>query len=771
MSNRRDHVPSLAIGPLDRIMIGDEEVKVVMNGDTGKVFERVNGIAAPIIRSNADIAAMIADGDLTVERNFYDVKRLARFEKNPYLRDMPEKKQDKIAFKLEWVSRVEAKREENGRISTDGIRGKICEEYKGDLIVARDNADFRKRKFTYEDDQFDLKVPAGRTIREWTKRYRDSDGDWRALVDNRGTGLRESRFSAEELNIQGHFVMRFLSMTQPSVSYLFRLMKAMERRINRNRVENHRPTIRLGSRSNFYNRIGDLPDFARCVGRDGDLKARQRYAIVVGREQGYPMDLVEADECRLDLVTMLQEAKVWEHLSAEEQAAYAEASQRFWCSAVVDRATMCFLSLRLHEQSPSLDTALACFELTTRDKTSIAKDAGCKGSWNQRGGLLQVRIDCAAWYTSPRFTATMTDAGTTKMHPPAKLSFLRGTIERAFGIIGGLTLQNFSGRTFSSIVKRGDNDPKKGASVDREMLQHVLVRAVVDIHHNVRNSGNLAGMSPNQAWLVLSKRKRPPAPPIGFLKRHIYGVNLKRVIRTEGIVIMGFKYQSDEIQAMRREDTGAEVDIRVDLQDMGEITVFHGSLTYRVQSSLGHLHGRSYWQLTALVQELRLIDNEYTDRTQRDVDEAMEFIDGIADIGRAMRDISAPVTTWEHIERVERRVRRPLMIVEDSDFIREVSAQDWSRTQFLDEAWGLSDEPEGDDLEVPKSLSKEAIEAKYGSGSSRRSSRVSIAHKPQPPRSLEKPASRGAAASAGSPDMPAPMASDAGSQANYYDEF
>lgn len=742
-------------------MIGGEEVRVLMNADTGKVFQRVNGIAAPIVLSNADIAAMIGDDEFTIEKKYYDVKRLERFNKNPYLRDMPEHKQDKIAFKLEWVSRIEGKREEHGRISTDTIGPQVAAEYKSQLTAARQNADFKKRRFTYEAEQFDLAVPCGRTLRDWTKRVRDADGDWRALVDHRGTGLRASKFTCEELDIQGRFVMRYLSTTQPTPAYLFRLMKAVERRINRSRSHDHRPTINLGGRTHFYERIDALPDFAKCVAREDDLKAIHKYTIVKGSERGFPMQRVQADECRLDLVTILKNAKVWKDLSAVEQEAYAEASQRFWLSAVVDRATMCFLSLRLHERAPSVDTALACFELTTRDKTEIARDAGCKGTWPHRGGLIEVVVDCATWYTSPRFSSTMTDAGVTKMHPPAGLSFLRGTVERVFQIIGALTLENFSGRTFSSIVKRGNHDPKGGASVDREMLQDVLVRAVVDVHHNSRNSGNLAGMSPNHAWYFFSQQRKPPRPPEGFLKRHIYGINLKRVIRKEGIVVLGFRYQSDEIQAMRRNETGAEVDIRIDLQDMGEITVFDGHLTYRVPSSLGLLRGRSYWHLTALLQELKVIDNDYTDRTQQDVDEALEYIDHVADIGRIMRGLASPITTWEHIERVERRIRRPLQITETSEYTREVAAQDWSRTEFLDEAWGLSDEQEGDDLDVPKSMSKAAIEAKY---------RVEKPHQANAPAAGSKPnvSKRGMA---GKTNPPSSSTSDGKPLANYRDEF
>ncbi|URK87810.1 hypothetical protein LP421_08480 [Rhizobium sp. RCAM05350] len=173
------------------------------------------------------------------------------------------------------------------------------------------------------------------------------------------------------------------------------------------------------------------------------------------------MDLVEGDECRLNLVTMLECAKVFDKLTKEEQQAFREAAERFWFSAAVDHSTTSFLSFRIHTRNLSIDTARATFELITRDKTQIARNAGCKSDWKQCGGLKRVRLDAAAWYNSTALITTLTDAGAAKFVPPSKQAWLRGTMERIFGTLGGLTLSHFSGQTFSNVVVRGDRDPKK----------------------------------------------------------------------------------------------------------------------------------------------------------------------------------------------------------------------------------------------------------------------------------------------------------------------
>lgn len=709
----RHGVQPFEIGEYDQIFLDDMEVKISINGDNGKVFERVGGDGFKIVMSNEQIAAALNDR-LVVVRRHYDPRTDLRRYEGWALRNLSDAQQDMIAFRLEWAMQVARYRAEVGPVA-HADRKKVMRVIRDRCIdkleAARAHQYLKPRKFHYTD-AITLALPTYESASGWLRTLKENGGDPYSLRDRRGTGQRVSKFTAEELDLQGHFIRRYLSLTRPSVAFLFRVMKAVERRMNKTRLEAEK--LNLGSRSTFYNRINALPDFVKCLGRKGEKEAKAKYNIVIGKDRGYPMDLIEADECQIDLTVILDLLDVWDTLTEEEQDAYRKASQRLWCSAVVDHATDYFLSLRFHMKSPSTQTALAAFELATRDKTEIARRAGCKSDWSGHGGFRQVRVDSATWYRSTALTSTISDVGGTKSHTPANTGWLRGTIERTFGIISKLTLNNFSGRTFSNIVERGDQNPRDGASVNIQMVEDVFLYAIVDIHHNTRSRGKLGGMTPRQAFLTGCQIKPPPAPPTSWHRRHCFGINLKRVITREGIRVGSFYYQSDEAQAMRRTRTGVEEHIRVYLWDLGEITLFDGELTYRVLARFDRLKGMSYWQATALLQELDAIDTEYTDRTQEVVDAAIEHIDAQGDIGRMTHSISSPLLTDEHIDRVERHIRRPLRIVEESDYTREVRDQDWSRTPFLEEVWGLTDAPEGDDLDIPKNMSEEAVEAKYG---------------------------------------------------------
>ncbi|MDH6276622.1 hypothetical protein GUK36_29890 [Rhizobium leguminosarum] len=712
-------------GPYDRIFLDEVEITIEVDGRDKKAFVRKEGDQRPFIMDNDEIKAALDVGDLVVERNFNDPRRKDLLATTAsYVRDLPKRQQEKVGHKLFWIMLLRQMREEMDGIPQDRrptimseIRGRFIHDYKEMKKLAEINEDTRTH---YNKLPAIGEPPPYDTVEKWSVKLNKAGGDARALIDGRGSAERVSKFSEEERHLQGRFVWRVCSITEPNVDYLFSVMKAVERRLNKLRPSGMQ--LDLGGRTTFYNRVNALPDFAIYLGQNGEAKAKAKYNIVIGKDRGLPMDLVEADECRLDIVTLLKIIDVWEDLTEEEQEAYEKAQARFWASAVVDHATGFFLSFRLHVRNPSVHTARAAFELVAINKNQIAKNAGCKSDWSAAVGLRKVRLDCAAWYASDAVITTITDACGSKLHPPVKKPWLRGTMERIFGILSGLTLQPFSGRTFSDVVKRGDRDPRKGASVDPMMLEAVFIRAIVDIYHNKRSTGKLGGMSRRQAWNEGCELKPPPPPPTGWHRRNIYGLNLDRVITSEGIEIMGFFYRSLEIQQMRRDRTGVKVNIRIDLWDLGEITAYDETgNSYRVPARLDRMKGMSYYKATALLHELQVIDVEYTNRTLEHVDAAIEAIDNYADVARMTHSIATPIITEEHVARVQKHITRPLRVVEESEYTRELSAQDYSMVPFLADAWGINDEPEPDDLEVAKSQSAAAVAEKYGeTGKSRR---------------------------------------------------
>lgn len=698
------YAPPFAIKPFSHITIDGKEMRLLEDGQNGKVFEPTDQSVKAYFVSNENVLSMLYHGSLVIHQGRNNPKKLERTDQFPFLRDLSERQQKQIRFRLEWIMRFRGKGGRDGDISDvrmEEILSEIQSEYVSDMELARQNSN-AKARYTYEDGEFKLDLIGASTLRRWHRDYSLSGDDWRSLVDGRGSGEKKSVFTNESLELESRMVQRYLSFTKPNAAYLYRILRAMERCINRTRIAAGRTDlVKVCKRSTFYTRINDLPDDQKCVARDGQKTARMRYFIVQGRERGMPMQYVEADEWKVDLVVLLEKAKVWNSLDPVAQAAYRKASKRVWISIVADVATTCIVGFRLHERAPSTETALAAFVQSNMDKTKFAEAAGCKRPWNQYGGLNDVRVDNAAWYESEGFGASINDAGAKIAYPPAGVPPLRGTVERIFGTLGSLTLQNFSGRTFSNVVKRGERDPRKEATVDIDKLAEIFVRVIVDIYHETRNTGKLGGMTPRQAWNLLSLQEKIPAPLSGPLLRHVFGVNYTRIVQRDGIRLFGIRFQSEEIQAMRRDDTDREVNIRVNLYDLSEITVILGKYAYTVGAMLEGLKHVDYWTWTAMAHCLALEDADDTERTQEQVDAARLAVDAAGDATRMATNLGSPIPTAKHFAAVDKQISRSIEIVKESSYTAAARDQDFSHSSFLAEAWGLSDEPEPDDLDVP----------------------------------------------------------------------
>ncbi|MCQ1833373.1 Mu transposase C-terminal domain-containing protein [Neorhizobium galegae] len=752
------------IHPIDKIVLHDVEQRLVQDGDKGKVFQPMDESGRPNFYSNAEIATSLGNGALQVERNFYAPFRVANPDAPRFLNGISDKQMEEVAFKLEWVHRLKDVRKRTPRISSadwDATVSAISGKYANDVEAGMRSSDYERQKIHYYKLPDSLKLVPKSTLNSWVRKVDQANGDPRALIDGRGKGLRHSKFTEEELHYQGHFVRRVITLDRTRRAFLYRVMKVTERKMNVVRIREGKTPLDLGSRSHFFSRFKLLPSWVMHYVNHGEAKTRNKYTPVLGAERGYPGDIFEADEGRLDLVAMLVGLDVWDQLTPEEQEAYRKASRRFWFSIIVDRATNCVMAFRVHARAPSTDTALAAFEMSTRDKTRSAQLAGCRTPWDMYAGFRQVRLDQANWYQSGRLTGTLTDAGGTKIHPPTGASTLRGTVERIIGVIGALTLESFSGKTFSNVVVRGDIDPRKKAHVDPYQLELVFLRAIVDVYHNVRSKGKLVGMSPRQAWFEGCAMKRPPTPPAGALKRHIYGINLTRIASRQGIRLFGNYYYSEQVSKSFRDKTGEDIHIRVDLMDLGEITMFDGEHTYSVPARSDFLRGKNFWQITALLHELDLIDTEEVERSQDVIDEALLFIDQQPDVLRMAYGVASPIITQEHLDAVERRIMRPLRVTPESEYTRQVKEQDFSKVPFLRGCWGQDDLFEEDDLGVAASETPEKIAEKYASDV------------PKPARTKPKKQQEALVpkAKATKPKTEAPSASDRPRQVRRRDQF
>ncbi|MGL4091200.1 hypothetical protein [Agrobacterium cavarae] len=673
------------LSDLDKIVINNVEYEWESDVDGHRYFMRVDGAGRTISYTIHETEQMIEKGQMVVHEDFYSptLGKRRNIVGHESLLAMRDDKVQEALRKERWVQlAIRAKEEGKFKDAGEDLPDAILKEYKKSIAAAMKRAGEKlqttQSKGKKDASGFEGKPdgdyllgerPPLRTLNDWIAKYAAADFDISGLIDKR-SGDKTSRFTSEERHLHARFVLKYASRTKPSVSHLHRRMVATFRRLNRERAANGLELLRPLGETSFRLKIRRLPSFFKKAGREGKKRAQLYFAIVRGgADKGIPLLRVEADEWCVELRTILEGTIVWEELTAEERKVLS--TVRLFFSAVIDVATKCILAFRVFVEAPTIESARTTLELTSRDKTALAKAAGCKFPWEMKGKFRTIGLDNAGWNRSNALRGTLTDAGVTDMFPPARTPYLRGTIERFFRTISFLGLQDFNGRTFGNVIELGRSYADHPIpTIRNDQLANIFTRLIVDVYHNTPHSG-LWGATPRQAWLELTSGKKIPPAPTGYLRRNIYGTPGVRAITKQGIVYEDIQFQSDEIQQLRRDDEHLMVHIRVDRHDLSEISVIWKDGFLRVPATIKGLQNVTYWQWMKAKERLRIHDRENLELVADDVAEAIEWAGNEADVANAALELTSPVFTLPEYVYENEKIGRFVRIVDASGNLSE----------------------------------------------------------------------------------------------------
>ncbi|MEX2696875.1 DDE-type integrase/transposase/recombinase [Rhizobium mongolense] len=310
--------------------------------------------------------------------------------------------------------------------------------------------------------------------------------------------------------------------------------------------------------------------YDRVLTRHGAARARK-----VFRPQWYgfditrPGELVAFDDHECDLAVWFRFYKVWDSLTPSLKK-IAETT-RVWISIGVDTATGYIVSIRMSKKRSSR-MVIDAIEMALSDKTHLAQMCGARRPWFPFP-IDNITSDNGTEYTADEVTEKASACGIEMDRTPAEQPWLRGTCERTLRTLGELVTHGMPGKTFSNVVEKGDAKPEETAALLAEEFYALLVRMVVDYHH-LRISGPRRQAPHNAVAKYLHEMKGGSRKFIDLhLRRHIFGVNMNRVIHPEGIIVWGIRYNSDELQMLRTTIGQAKVRIRVHREDIRWISV------------------------------------------------------------------------------------------------------------------------------------------------------------------------------------------------------
>lgn len=115
--------------------------------------------------------------------------------------------------------------------------------------------------------------PSPTSVRRWLRRFEACDHDPAALIDGYGrSGNRDARLDPEAAALMATWVEKYQSNLKPSMSALYRDMRAEFRK--------EKPTLTIPSRNTFERAIKKLDPFHVLAAREGEAVARRKlYAV------------------------------------------------------------------------------------------------------------------------------------------------------------------------------------------------------------------------------------------------------------------------------------------------------------------------------------------------------------------------------------------------------------------------------------------------------------------------------------------------------------
>lgn len=165
--------------------------------------------------------------------------------------------------------------------------------------------------------------PCARTLLEWVRRFEKAGSSPLALVPKTfRSGNWKDRFTLEELRFLGQCIGDYLTRSRLSKRRVADNAKAKFEAENARRAELGLPQFKVPSKRKVEREIAKLDPYSTYAQRHGVDAANRKFMLYeTGLDVSYPMERIEIDEWKVDLITILAERGALDNLSPKQLAA------------------------------------------------------------------------------------------------------------------------------------------------------------------------------------------------------------------------------------------------------------------------------------------------------------------------------------------------------------------------------------------------------------------------------------------------------------------
>lgn len=457
---------------------------------------------------------------------------------------------------------------------TEGILRPRIEEIWKKTKAAKDGAVFSK-------------PPHFTSVALWISAYRNAGNDIRALIDkHRQKGNREPK-KDPAIEETAHDLIEnvYLTPERPSISDVLKELRGRIAKINQGRLPSEK--LPLPGFAYLKRKIAQIPPYERDVARYGKRVADIKYrAAGLGPIAEKPLARACIDHCRLDLMVVDEEAGL--------------PLGRPWLTLILDECTRCALGFYLGFEEPSVVSVARAIRHAIMPKTELL--AACPdivNDWDVWGIFEVLVADNGMELHAKHIEQGAGRFGIQLQFCPRRKPWYKGKLERFFLTMNTGLLGSIPGKTFSSIINRGDYNPEKHAVVGLSTIRKLIPMWLVDVYHQAPHRG-LGGDSPARLWNELIEDVDRWLPASSLVIESAFSKVDVRGLTHKGIEYDCLFYNSNEMRELRqRHGSEIEVEVRAMDDDLGSIIVVDpdGIRLTRVPAVDQHYaHGLTRWQ-------------------------------------------------------------------------------------------------------------------------------------------------------------------------------
>lgn len=424
------------------------------------------------------------------------------------------------------------------------------------------------------------------------------------------------------------------------------------------RCENgdHRPFF-TPHKNTVYRRLKRYTRLELVIGREGYQAAQKAFSPTQhGVRALKPGELIELDFWKGDVFTLSKKSDFWDLLTPDLQKLLQDGKktgrkstrQRLWVCIAMDVATRMILGASIAE-APNARTVLDVLDMVMRDKSSVSELAECRLPWFQHCGLGTIVIDTGGEFFDENVQNAILTAGGSFIYGRTGVPMDKPFVERFFGGLRTLFADEIPGKTGYSPDCLVGYDREGMAIFNADQFRLVLIRHLVDFYP-LREHRGLLGKRPIDAWKDAQKYGvvRPPQPRT---RRHATGLRLRRTFSKEGIGICAIPFGNPELFPKSIRNGKFEVEVRLDPNDLREITAVIGDEPIYLENQrpdLAHHSIRTWMAAIKKMTETRPQDRVFYEHVLRShADWFSDRIErGIADHGLPSVEVRREEIEW-----------------------------------------------------------------------------------------------------------------------------